>query len=70
MEYLLAFGGGLVIYLVTYLVLKDRANSLPGGAIAMGVALSPWYVTVPIALVGHLTGLLLLKRIRNSNKPA
>lgn len=59
---IVAFGLGAVIFLLTRFLLGDRANMLPGGALAASIAITPWWLTVPLALLGHLLSVLLAKR--------
>ncbi|AIW22376.1 hypothetical protein F0267_01660 [Vibrio coralliilyticus] len=58
---LLAFIGGMLVYGLTYLSVKERANPLPAGALVGSLVLSPWYLVMPAALFGHLAGIWLLK---------
>lgn len=68
-DIIFAFVGGMLVYGLTYLGMKEKANSLPGGALAGSLALSPWYLTLPAALFGHLAGIWLLKFvIQHRNK--
>ncbi len=56
---------GLGVYAVTALLLgTQKANHLPGGAIGGAILLSPWYITVPAAFVGHLIAVGIAKMLK------
>jgi hypothetical protein len=54
---------GAIIYLVTRLSLGDRANSLPGGAAAAGLMITPWWIGVIGGVLGHVIAVMAFKRV-------
>lgn len=47
------FFGGVAVHLASRALLGERADSLPGGALAIAFVAAPWWVSGPAALVGH-----------------
>jgi len=62
---LFALLSGVVIYIVTALIIgKKKANRLPGGALCAGLILHPWYVCIPVALIGHFLAVAVAKKLK------
>lgn len=57
---------GIGVYAGTAMLMgTQKANQLPGGAIGGVILLSPWYISVPAALVGHLIAVGFAKIVKN-----
>lgn len=55
---------GIAVYIGTAILLgKEKANTLPGGAIGAWVFIQPWYIGVIFGLVGHLIAVAVAKKI-------
>lgn len=59
---------GIIIHLLTYSKLKKKAHYMPGGAVCVAFFLSPWYISLPFALVGHIISVLLVKKFIENKK--
>ncbi len=53
---------GVAVHLATRLLLGARADSLPGGALAICVVVAPWWVSGPAALIGHFASVAVARR--------
>ncbi len=57
---------GLAVYAGTAMLMgTQKANNLPGGAIGVAAFLSPWYVAMPAALVGHIIAVVVTKMVKS-----
>jgi hypothetical protein len=56
---------GIGVYVGTAMLMgTQKANNMPGGAIAGAILLSPWYVAMPAALVGHIIAVVVTKMVK------
>lgn len=57
---------GIGVYVGTAMLIgTQKANRLPGGgAIGGAILLSPWYVAMPAALVGHIIAVVVTKMMK------
>lgn len=64
---ILSFICGALYYVVIGKVCGLQADHLIGGAMVSGIVLSPWWLTVPVALLGHITAIKLSSKPREKN---
>ncbi len=59
---IISFSMGLILFFLTWPMLgAHKAARSPGGAVAAAFvpSLAPLYVSIPLAIMGHLTGVLI-----------
>lgn len=62
--FIAGFLGGLLVYLATRWILGNRADVLPGGALAGSVLFSPIWLMLISALLGHVAGVFVMRKLR------
>lgn len=55
---------GVLIYFGTRIAVGEKANSLPGGAVAAGLIGTPWWAGVVGGLLAHALCVVAVKRYR------
>lgn len=67
--FLISIASGAAIYLLTRVAIGDRADHLPGGAVAMALVLSPWWAALSGAVLGHIFAVMAMRAWKKSEQP-